>query len=54
MLAAFIWGEPQGPVWAWELVAVPFLRESAGVFIDIFKYLIGSGEEEAKPETPAW
>lgn len=28
------------------------LSESAGVFIYIFKYLVGSGEEGAKPETP--
>lgn len=28
------------------------LSESAGVFIYVFKYLVGSGEEEAKPGTP--
>lgn len=42
-----------GPGFAsWGLF--PSLSESAGVFIYVFKHVIGSGEEGAKPETPPW
>lgn len=30
------------------------LSESAGAFICILKYLLGAGEERARPESPPW
>lgn len=44
-------GVPEGFVSWWLFLS---LSESAGVFICIFKYPTGAGEEGAKPESPPW
>lgn len=44
-------GTPKGFVSWWLFLS---LSGSAGVFICIFKNLLGAGEEGAKPESPPW
>lgn len=50
----FYLGAPEGFVSWWLFLSLSESSQSAGVFICIFKHLLGAGEERAKPASPPW